>query len=93
MNLYFAICPPTPCVDSDNSRQSKIISKLMRPKDPLSFRILRIIMVLQEILAGFMVKNLDTGETTNLKDAEKQLPKGVDPLVLHIMERTKDFPR
>ena len=39
------------------------------------------------------MKNLDTGETTNLKEAEKKLPKCVDPLVLHIMERTKDYHR
>ena len=51
------------------------------------------LLFIQEILAGFVVKNLDTGETTNLKDAEKQIPKCVDPLVLHIIERTKDYPR
>ena len=39
------------------------------------------------------MKNLDTGETTNLKEAETDLPKCVDPLVLHIMERTQDYPR
>ena len=48
--------------------------------------------LLQEILAGFVVKNLDTGETTNLKDAEKEIPKCVDPLALHMIERTKDYP-
>lgn len=40
-----------------------------------------------------MVKNLDTGEMVPLKDADQKLPKCVDPLILHIMERTNDYPR
>jgi hypothetical protein len=40
-----------------------------------------------------MVKNLDTGEMVALKDADVKLPKCVDPLVLHMMERTNEYPR
>ena len=40
-----------------------------------------------------MVKNLDTGEMVPLKDADKKIQQCIDPLVLHIMERTKDYPR
>ncbi|XP_053404218.1 WD repeat-containing protein 44-like [Mercenaria mercenaria] len=46
----------------------------------------------QEILSCVMVKNLDTGEMVALKDADMKLPKCVDPLVLHIMERTNEYP-
>jgi len=47
----------------------------------------------QEILSAVMVKNLDTGELVPLAEADQKLPKCVDPLVLHIMERTNDYPR
>ena len=46
----------------------------------------------QEILSCVMVKNLDTGEMVALKDADDKLPKCVDPLVLHMMERTNEYP-
>ncbi|XP_052784065.1 WD repeat-containing protein 44-like isoform X2 [Mya arenaria] len=45
----------------------------------------------EEILSNVMVKNLDTGELVPLKDAELELPKCVDPLVLHIMKRTNEY--
>jgi hypothetical protein len=46
----------------------------------------------QDILCSVMIKNLDTGEMVPLKEAEQKLPKCVDPLVLHIMERTHEYP-
>ncbi|KAL4225539.1 WD repeat-containing protein 44 [Mactra antiquata] len=46
----------------------------------------------EEILMSTMVKNLDTGEMVPLKDADQKLPKCIDPLILHIMERTNDYP-
>ncbi|XP_067669114.1 WD repeat-containing protein 44-like isoform X1 [Haliotis asinina] len=44
-----------------------------------------------EILALVMVKNLDTGETIPLNQAEEHLPKCLNPLDLHIVQRTKEF--
>ncbi|XP_078067404.1 WD repeat-containing protein 44 isoform X2 [Mustelus asterias] len=45
----------------------------------------------EEILASVMVKNLDTGEEIPLNMAEEKLPKGLNPLTLHIMRRTKEY--
>ncbi|XP_051873509.1 WD repeat-containing protein 44-like [Pristis pectinata] len=45
----------------------------------------------EEILASVMVKNLDTGEEITLNMAEEKLPKGLNPLTLHIMRRTKEY--
>ncbi|XP_078734646.1 WD repeat-containing protein 44 isoform X2 [Lampetra fluviatilis] len=45
----------------------------------------------EEILAMVIVKNLDTGEEIPLNQAEEKLPKGHNPLALHIMRRTKEF--
>lgn len=36
----------------------------------------------------FMVKNLDTGETFSIHQAEEKVEKGIDPLSLHI-EKTQ----
>jgi len=47
----------------------------------------------QEILALVMVKNLDTGEEIPLSQAEDKLPCGINPLSLHIMQRTQEFLR
>lgn len=32
----------------------------------------------------FLVKNLDTGETFNINDAEAKVEHGIDPLSLHL---------
>ncbi|XP_046854421.1 WD repeat-containing protein 44-like isoform X2 [Xenia sp. Carnegie-2017] len=45
----------------------------------------------QEILEAVVVRNLDTGETMPLSEAEKSLPSGVNPLALHIMRLTTEF--
>jgi hypothetical protein len=47
----------------------------------------------QEILEAVVVRNLDTGETLPLSEAEKSLPSGVNPLALHIMRLTTEFSR
>ncbi|XP_065182884.1 WD repeat-containing protein 44-like [Sycon ciliatum] len=44
-----------------------------------------------EILEGTLVKNLDTGESIPLSEAEKCIPNGVNPLALHIMRLTSEF--
>eukprot|EP01137_Pigoraptor_chileana_P010776 Opistho-2@4098 len=45
----------------------------------------------EEILSQVMIKNLDTGEYIPLSEAEKRLPKGLDPLALCIFRRTVDI--
>ncbi|KAK3724341.1 hypothetical protein QZH41_010850 [Actinostola sp. cb2023] len=44
-----------------------------------------------EILEQVIVKNLDTGESIPLSLAEDRLPKGTNPLALHIMRLTSEF--
>ncbi|XP_031562157.1 WD repeat-containing protein 44-like, partial [Actinia tenebrosa] len=44
-----------------------------------------------EILEQVIVKNLDTGERIPLSLAEDRLPKGTNPLALHIMRLTSEF--
>eukprot|EP00118_Oscarella_pearsei_P010552 m.65468 g.65468 ORF g.65468 m.65468 type:complete len:244 (+) comp35319_c0_seq15:764-1495(+) len=46
---------------------------------------------LQEILEQVSVKNLDTGETMSLSVAEERIPKGANPLSLHIMRLTSEY--
>ena len=46
---------------------------------------------LQEILDAVMVVNLDTGEEVPLSVAEDKIPKGMNPLSLHIMRLTKEY--
>ncbi|XP_071160172.1 WD repeat-containing protein 44-like [Mytilus edulis] len=45
----------------------------------------------QEILDAVMVVNLDTGEEVPLSVAEDKIPKGMNPLSLHIMRLTKEY--
>lgn len=47
----------------------------------------------QEILEQVIVKNLDTGESIPLSLAEDRLPKGTNPLALHIMRLTSEYSR
>ncbi|XP_048588390.1 WD repeat-containing protein 44 [Nematostella vectensis] len=44
-----------------------------------------------EILEQVLVKNLDTGESIPLSLAEERLPKGTNPLALHIMRLTSEY--
>eukprot|EP00118_Oscarella_pearsei_P010553 m.65472 g.65472 ORF g.65472 m.65472 type:complete len:375 (+) comp35319_c0_seq16:304-1428(+) len=44
-----------------------------------------------EILEQVSVKNLDTGETMSLSVAEERIPKGANPLSLHIMRLTSEY--
>ncbi|XP_020904017.1 WD repeat-containing protein 44 isoform X2 [Exaiptasia diaphana] len=44
-----------------------------------------------EILEQVIVKNLDTGESIPLSLAEDRLPKGTNPLALHIMRLTSEY--
>ncbi|EDO29055.1 predicted protein [Nematostella vectensis] len=46
-----------------------------------------------EILEQVLVKNLDTGESIPLSLAEERLPKGTNPLALHIMRLTSEYHR
>lgn len=45
----------------------------------------------EEILESVLVLNLDTGEKVPLNIAEDKIPKGVNPLTLHIMKITQEM--
>ncbi|VDP02128.1 unnamed protein product [Soboliphyme baturini] len=45
----------------------------------------------ETVLDTVMVKNLDTGEQIPLSLAEEKIPRGINPLCLHIMRLTNDF--
>ncbi|XP_021361869.1 WD repeat-containing protein 44-like [Mizuhopecten yessoensis] len=45
----------------------------------------------KEILQSIRVLNLDTGESVPLSVAEEKIPKGLNPLDLHLIKRTKEY--
>ncbi|XP_060073937.1 WD repeat-containing protein 44-like [Ylistrum balloti] len=45
----------------------------------------------KEILQAIRVLNLDTGESVPLSIAEEKIPKGLNPLDLHLIKRTKEY--
>ncbi|XP_033638178.1 WD repeat-containing protein 44-like [Asterias rubens] len=46
----------------------------------------------EEVLSQVIVRNLDTGEAIPLLLAEEQLPQCINPLALHIMRITSEYP-
>ncbi|XP_052214774.1 WD repeat-containing protein 44-like isoform X2 [Dreissena polymorpha] len=67
---------------SELARKSSLSRQRASPTKPLTD---------EEVLNAVMVKNLDTGELVPLIEADRRLPKCIDPLVLHIMERTNEL--